>query len=58
MVGGVSPTNGTVSFATNANGPAAQQLVYTPNDDFDQLDSFTIQVSDGHGGFNTIRLCW
>ena len=41
------PSSGTLTL--NANG----RFTYTPNADFNGTDSFTYQVSDGNGGFDS-----
>jgi large repetitive protein len=46
-LGNKSPANGTV--AVNPDGT----WTYTPNKDYNGSDSFTVLVSDGHGGFAT-----
>ncbi|MFM9844655.1 MAG: cadherin-like domain-containing protein, partial [Dongiaceae bacterium] len=45
LIGG--PSNGTLTL--NANG----RFTYTPNADYNGTDSFTYQVADGNGGFDS-----
>jgi len=52
------PTNGSVNIAAPGTG-GTQSFTYTPNPDFDGTgftpeDTFTIQVSDGDGGIDTL----
>ena len=46
-LGSKSPANGTVVVNTDGT------WTYTPNKDYNGSDSFTVLVSDGHGGFAT-----
>jgi hypothetical protein len=45
------PTNGTVTLTGNPNGPSSQAFTYTPDTDFDSIDTFEVRVEDGDGGF-------
>ncbi|MGR5457278.1 cadherin-like domain-containing protein, partial [Vibrio alfacsensis] len=47
---GSDPTNGSVTVDTDGN------WTYTPNDDYNGSDSFTVKVSDGQGGTDTITV--
>ena len=47
LVPGSGPSNGSVILA------ASGEFTYTPDDDFNGLDSFVYQVSDGNGGSDT-----
>lgn len=47
------PANGSVEIVPTGVG-AQQQLKYTPNGNFSGVDSFTVQVSDGDGGIDTL----
>ncbi|WP_211916563.1 Ig-like domain-containing protein, partial [Vibrio sp. B1REV9] len=44
------PTNGSVTVDADGN------WTYTPNDDYHGSDSFTVEVSDGQGGTDTITV--
>nr|WP_164837180.1 Ig-like domain-containing protein [Vibrio alfacsensis] len=44
------PTNGSVTVGAEGN------WTYTPNDDYHGSDSFTVEVSDGQGGTDTITV--
>ncbi|MGF1461514.1 MAG: cadherin-like domain-containing protein [Leptolyngbyaceae cyanobacterium] len=47
------PTNGAITFGTSPQN-GVQNLTYTPNFNYDGGDSFTLQVTDGDGGFNDL----
>ncbi|MGR5457478.1 Ig-like domain-containing protein, partial [Vibrio alfacsensis] len=47
---GSDPTNGSVTVDTDG------YWTYTPNDDYNGSDSFTVEVSDGQGGTDTITV--
>ncbi|MGD1928409.1 MAG: cadherin-like domain-containing protein [Leptolyngbyaceae cyanobacterium] len=48
-----APTSGTVTATTSAaNGE--QSFTYTPNLNFEGTDTFTLQVTDGDGGFQDL----
>jgi hypothetical protein len=46
------PTNGTVTLTGNPNGPSSQAFTYTPDTNFDSIDTFEVRVEDGDGGFS------
>lgn len=44
------PANGQITFGTSPEN-GVQNFTYTPNLNFDATDEFTLQVTDGDGGF-------
>ena len=50
VTGNTDPTNGTVTV--NPNG----SLTYTPDPNYNGLDSFTYDISDGNGGTDTATI--
>ncbi|MFA0401586.1 cadherin-like domain-containing protein, partial [Vibrio splendidus] len=47
---GSDPSNGSVTVDENGN------WTYTPNEDYNGSDSFTVIVSDGQGGTDTLTV--
>ncbi|NEQ43840.1 MAG: DUF4347 domain-containing protein [Leptolyngbya sp. SIOISBB] len=49
-----APDNGTLTFGSSPEN-GVQNVIYTPNADFNGTDTFTLQVGDGDGGFESIE---